>query len=632
MNRLAKESSPYLKQHAENPIDWYPWGEEAFTAAKEQNKPIFLSIGYSTCHWCHRMAEDCFEDLEVAELLNRDFISIKVDREERPDIDQIYMNVCQMLTGAGGWPLSIFMTAEQLPFHAGMYFPKYSRGKQAGMLDTLNYMTKVFNEQPERILQIGEGIRNGLVAQNTLPQVERSDQLVHAAKNTLTQHFDGIYGGFGQAPKFPNIPQLSFLLRYYKAHNDEQSLYLVEKTVTQIYRGGIYDHIGGGICRYSTDQQWKVPHFEKMLYDQGQFLIILAELFQITKRPLYEKIIRNSIQFLDEEMLAHSGMYISAIDADSEGVEGDYYLWTLDAIEESKRQDFGLTDTPHLEGKYVIHLIENEQYEQFMNQYDQEIQTLKAIRDLRPALHKDEKQITSWNALCITAFCKAGAALEDESLIAKGEDLMKQLLQNANKNGKIMMTSEKKSEAFLDDYSFVIQALNELFLTTQNDYYLQQSVFWANYVMEHFTSESGGFSYASNQHEQLILNPKPVLDGVMPTGNSVVAVEFFKLARMIEERKFEEIAIEQLAVFSKDSMTYPSSTLTLLQLDLILAADYNDFKMTGQSDLIVQKLRSQFRPFDTWKTTAQNNFSFQQCKKDHCSTLRFSPSEVLDML
>ncbi|VEI07400.1 thioredoxin domain-containing protein [Kurthia zopfii] len=632
MNRLAKESSPYLQQHAENPIDWYPWGEEAFAAAKEQNKPIFLSIGYSTCHWCHRMAEDCFEDEEVAALLNQDFISIKVDREERPDIDQIYMNVCQMLTGAGGWPLSIFMTADQLPFHAGMYFPKYSQGKQPGMLDTLNYMTKVFKEQPDRILQIGEGIRNGLVAQNTLPQVERNESIVHAAQHTLAQHFDGIYGGFGQAPKFPNIPQLSFLLRYYAAHDDEQSLYLVEKTVTQIYRGGIYDHIGGGICRYSTDQQWKVPHFEKMLYDQAQFLMILAELYQITKKPLYKNIMLQIIRFLDEEMLGQPGMYYSAIDADSDGVEGDYYLWPLDAVEESCRQDFGLTEGPHLEGKYVIHLIENEQFEQFMNQYEKEIQALKTIRDSRPALHKDEKCITSWNALCITAFCKVGAALEDESLIAKAEELMKQMLQQSIANGKIMMTDAQKEEAFLDDYSLVIQALNELYLATQKEYYLQQSIDWSNYVIEHFTSESGGFSFVSDQHEKLIINPKPVLDGVMPTGNSVLAVEFFKLARLSENFYFEKIANQQLAVFSKDSMTYPSSTLTLLQLDLMLKADYNDFKMAGQSDEVIRKLGSQFRPFDTWKTTVAPTFSFQQCKKDHCSTLRFSTDEVLDML
>lgn len=618
-NKLIHETSPYLLQHAHNPVNWYPWGEEAFALARETNKPIFVSIGYSTCHWCHRMAHDCFEDLDVATILNEDFISVKVDREERPDIDQIYMNVCQMLTGSGGWPLHVFLTPDQLPFYAGTYFPKYSAGKQAGMLDILPYLTKVYKEQRERVSQIGESIRQGLVEQSTTVRVEREPTIVDHAYDVLLKNFDPINGGFGGAPKFPNVSQLQFLLKYGKLRKNEQAYYLVEKTLDQLYRGGIYDHIGGGFARYSVDEKWLVPHFEKMLYDQAQLVMIYAEAYQVTEKPLYKQIIEETFAFLVREMRSKSGNYSSAIDADSEGREGAYYLWSKEDIPPEFGEVYGVKGESHLDGQFVLNLIGNEAYETVGNHFVNERKQLLNTREKRIYPHVDTKQLTGWNALLVVAFAKAGAAIQSEKMLKEAQNLMQVLEDEHMIEGRLKMTAQSTTHAYLDDYAYTLWAYNELYEATQQIAYIKKATQLAAYIIEYFHDAKGGFTGSSSEHEKLIVNQKTAIDGAMPPGNSVLAVEMYRLARLEGNEKLETVAYQQLDVFSKDIMTYPTSSLFLLQLELFELANGYDYKFTGDSQELVSVMQKQYRPFDLWKTTTtENTFSMEVCQKYSC--------------
>lgn len=631
-NQLINETSPYLLQHANNPVDWYPWGEEAFQLAKEQNKPVFVSIGYSTCHWCHRMAHDCFEDVEVATVLNRDFISIKVDREERPDIDQIYMNVCQMLTGTGGWPLNVFLTADQLPFYAGTYFPKFSRGKQPGMLDILAHIKNVYTDQPDRIQQIGKGLQQGLVEQSTIVQVERTSGLPDQAYKTLLSYFDDVNGGFGESPKFPNIAQLQFLLKYGELNRESEAHRLVEKTLDHLYKGGIYDHLGGGIARYSTDNKWLVPHFEKMLYDQAQLLIIYAEGYQLFKKPLYKVIIQETVQFLQREMKGENGSYYSAIDADSEGREGAYYLWNMEDVPTNLANQYGINGQTHLDGQYIFNLIDNDRFETVGEQYKAAREQLLELRQQRIYPHVDRKQLTGWNALLVVGLTKAGAAIQSEELIQYAVDLMIVLEEQHQSNGQLKMTSKSDAPAFLDDHSYMVWAYNELYEATQNPEYLTKSQQVTSYIIAHFTDGKGGFTASSEFHERLIVNQKSALDGALPPGNSILAVELYRLSRLVEDTELEASAFDQLNVFSKDLMMYPTSSLSLLQLELIQVANGKDIKLFGQAATLIQELQQQYRPFDLWTTKKAEQFSMQLCQQTSCLATINDPLEALKII
>lgn len=631
-NKLIDETSPYLLQHAHNPVNWYPWGEEAFVLAKEQNKPIFVSIGYSTCHWCHRMAHDCFEDAEVAALLNRDFISVKVDREERPDIDQIYMNVCQMLTGTGGWPLNVFVTPEQLPFYAGTYFPKYSRGKQPGMLDILTHIKDVYTNQADRVQHIGEGLKRGLVEQSLTVQVERSADLPNKAFKTLLHHFDGVNGGFGGAPKFPNIAQLQYLLKYGELNKKSEAHQLVEKTLDHLYKGGIYDHLGGGIARYATDKKWLVPHFEKMLYDQAQLLIIYAEGYQLFKKPIYKTIIEETVRFLQREMKGDNGSYYSAVDADSEGREGAYYLWDLEDVPSGLAEQYGIYGSPHLDGQYIFNLVDNDAFETVGERFKLAREELLELREKRIYPHVDQKQLTGWNALLVVGLAKASSAIQSEEVKQKAEELIQALENHHQKDGRLMMTSKSEAPAFLDDYSYMIWAYNELYEATQNQIYLAKSQQITAYVMVNFKDDNGGFTASSAFHEQLIVNQKSAIDGALPPGNSILAVELYRLSRLVDDAELETTAFNQLDVFSKDLMMYPTSTLSLLQLELFQLANGKDLKMFGDTLLLVEKLQQQFRPFDLWTTKKAEHFSLQICQQTSCLATITDLNNALDII
>ncbi|MBQ0138015.1 MAG: thioredoxin domain-containing protein [Kurthia sp.] len=617
-NQLIHETSPYLLQHAHNPVNWYPWGDEAFQLATQQNKPIFVSIGYSTCHWCHRMAHDCFEDAEVAAILNRDFISVKVDREERPDIDQIYMNVCQMLTGAGGWPLHVFLTPQQLPFYAATYIPKYSSDKQAGMLDILSYLKDVYDNQPDRVQQIGRGLQQGLISQSTATIVQRTEGIIDQAFSMLDQQFDWQYGGFGGAPKFPNVPQLQFLLKYGELREEEHAFHLVEKTLDQLYKGGIYDHIGGGFARYSTDSRWLVPHFEKMLYDQALLLMAYAEGYQKLKKPIYKHVIEDMFQFLLREMKGVNGSYYSAIDADSEGREGAYYLWDVADVPPQLAKAYGVFGTPHLDGQYVLNLINHPSFEQAAQENQQQREQLLQLRQTRSYPHVDKKQLTGWNALLVAAFAKAGAAIQNDAIIQEAVQLMSIMEKEHMLDYRLKMTLDSKAHAYLDDYSYMLWAYNELHRTTQDTAYLEKAKCLTKYINQHFLHEKGGFTTSSTMHEQLIVNQKPILDAALPAGNAVLALEFYRLSRMTHDVQLEKLALDQLEVFSYDVMNYPTAALTLLQLEVELQADGKEYEFSGQAQHLVQILQQQYRPFDNWSTKIAEQFSLQICQRYSC--------------
>lgn len=619
-NQLVHETSPYLLQHAYNPVNWYPWGDEAFQLATQQNKPVFVSIGYSTCHWCHRMAHDCFEDEEIAAILNRDFISVKVDREERPDIDQLYMNVCQMLTGAGGWPLHVFLTPQQLPFYAATYIPKYSSEKQAGMLDILSYLKDVYDNQQPRVQQIGRGLQQGLVAQSEAIKVQRTDGIIDEAFTRLDQNFDWTYGGFGGAPKFPNVPQLQFLLKYGELRQEDHAFHLVEKTLDQLYKGGIYDHVGGGFARYSTDSRWLVPHFEKMLYDQALLLMIYAEGYQKLKKPMYKHVIKDIFQFLLREMKGANGSYYSAIDADSEGREGAYYLWDASEVPKSLAQAYGVFGQPHLDGQYVLNLIHHPSFEQAAQENQQQREQLLQLRQRRVYPHVDKKQLTGWNALLVAALAKAGAAIEDEAIIQEAVNLMESLEKDHLIDGRLKMTAASEANAYLDDYSYMLWAYNELYRTTQNNSYTEKAINVTNDTIKYFLHENGGFTTSSTLHEPLIVNQKPVLDAALPSGNGILALEMYHLSRLTHDEQLEKLAINQLEVFSHDVMNYPTSALTLLQLEVELQAKGKDYEFFGSSFELVQLLYTQYRPFDTWSTKKSEKFSLQICQQFSCLT------------
>ncbi|HSP88797.1 MAG TPA: thioredoxin domain-containing protein, partial [Ignavibacteriaceae bacterium] len=431
-NRLIKEKSPYLLQHAYNPVDWFPWNNEAFNKAKETDKPVFLSIGYSTCHWCHVMEKESFEDEEIAELMNDAFVSIKVDREERPDIEAIYMSVCQMLTGSGGWPMTIVMTPEKKPFFAGTYFPKESRFGRPGIKELIPRLKELWQTKRNEIINSSEEISSAVISSSSFKEgIPLKENIFHIAFKEFEERFDDEFGGFGNAPKFPTPHNLMFLLRYWKRYNNSSALEMVEKTLTHMRMGGIYDHIGFGFSRYSTDQEWLVPHFEKMLYDQALLVLTYIEAYQVTKNDFYKDSAEEILTYVIRDMTSSEGGFYSAEDADSEGEEGKYYLWTTDEIKQILKDDTNLflkyfnikeegnwidsvhgiksnTNITHLKKSVKDFSAETELSEkEFKEKLETARQKLFAERGKRIHPYKDDKILTDWNGLMISAFAKA---------------------------------------------------------------------------------------------------------------------------------------------------------------------------------------------------------------------------------
>ena len=581
-NRLKDETSPYLLQHAENPVNWYPWCKEAFEKAKIEDKPVFLSIGYSTCHWCHVMAHESFEDKEIAEILNKNFVSIKVDKEERPDIDSIYMGVCQALTGSGGWPTSIFMTFDQKPFFAGTYFPKEAHYGMIGFKELLNTIIKNWNENRENIIKSSAEITDYLKNNADIPP-EDYEILIEKAKNQFKHSFDSVYGGFGNAPKFPTPHNLLFLMRLYQNTKDKDLLYMSEKTLTQMYKGGIYDHIGYGFSRYSTDKYFLVPHFEKMLYDNALLIIAYIKLYSITENDLYKEIAKNTADYVLRELSDEFGGFYCAQDADSEGVEGKYYVFSyneiINVLGEEKGKDFntyfGITKEGNFEGENIPNLLFNSKLNK---NFKEEIQKLYDYRLSRTSLHKDKKILTSWNSLMIAALAFLYKYTGAEKYIDRALKAVSFIEENMY-NGKYLYAgfSQKASKGFLDDYAFYIYALICLYDCVVDKKFIEKAIALTEKVYEEFYDEKDfGFYLYGKSGEQLILKPKETYDGAIPSGNSVMAYNLVRLYQITKDENIKlkaENQLEFISRYAKESPMNYSFYLYALLNDIYPMAD-----------------------------------------------------------
>lgn len=583
-NHLKDQTSPYLLQHADNPVDWYPWCEEAFLRAKEEDKPIFLSIGYSTCHWCHVMARESFEDEEIAEILNLYFIAIKVDREERPDIDNIYMTVCQAFTGSGGWPTTIFLTPEQKPFFAGTYFPKTSSYGRLGLKELLLQVHERWKSNRQRLLTSAEEItdilqkdalkKRHLIANESATDAGPGYRQIEQAVAIFKESFDEKFGGFGAAPKFPTPHNLLFLMRYYEKSGDRDALKMVEKTLLQMYRGGIFDHIGGGFCRYSTDAYFLVPHFEKMLYDNALLLSVYCKAFQLTKKDVFLDVAQKTALFVLREMTSPEGAFYSAKDADSEGEEGKYYLFEpseiVRVLGEKAGQEFNryydITEKGNFEGKSIPNLLHHAEKPEDKEAMEGQLRMEKfradvyEYRSYRYALHLDNKILTSWNSLMIAALCHlyrvSGKHIYLQTAIQAWKFISTYLCRDdmlyvSCRNG------QRSGEGFLDDYAFCIYALLALYEATLDLSFLQRAeIFCRKAVSDFYDEENGGFFLYGKNHEQLVLRPKETYDGAVFSGNSAMAYNLVRLSLLIGDAQLQQLAKRQLSFMGAEAGGY----------------------------------------------------------------------------
>ncbi len=565
-NRLANETSPYLLQHKDNPVDWYPWSDEAFERAEREDKPIFLSIGYSACHWCHVLAHESFEDEEIAELLNKYFISIKVDKEERPDIGSVYMAVCQAFTGGGGWPTSIFMTADQRPFFAGTYFPKTARGGMIGFRELLLVIHEKWASDREMLLRDSDEIIKHLNRSEVMSNTADID-LTHLAISQYERIYDEKHGGFGRAPKFPTPHNLLFLLDYYERYKNASCLHMAEHTLTQMYRGGIFDHIGFGFCRYSTDKKFLVPHFEKMLYDNALLILAYCKAYTVTKKEIYLDVAEKTAGYILREMTSHEGGFYSSQDADSEGEEGRYYLFTPSEItnvlggEDGARfsRHFDITGEGNFEGMNIPNLLKSDPHDKTLQAF---ISPLYDYRKKRHTLHRDEKILTSWNSLMIAAMCELYLVSQNGIYLsaAKNADSFIQKYLCDGDTLHVSFHREKRGvRGFLDDYAAYIFAQLWLYRATLENNYLSVAKRFCDKVVADFGDNTGGFYLYSKEHEELILRPKETYDGAIPSGNSLMAYNLVRLCFLSDEERYKRAAQCQLDFFGTSALQYPTN-------------------------------------------------------------------------
>jgi uncharacterized protein YyaL (SSP411 family) len=631
-NQLINEKSPYLLQHADNPVDWYPWSEEAFDKAKNENKPIFLSIGYSTCHWCHVMAHESFEDPDVAKLMNEAFVNIKVDREERPDIDKVYMEVCQMMTGSGGWPLTIIMTPEKEPFFAATYIPKDNRFGRLGLLGLVPEIVKLWSSEKQRIVETIDRVKSALtsITKTQTPSTLDSDTITLAITQ-LSQRFDEKAGGFGRAPKFPSPHNLLLLLRHWNRTKDEWSLFMVEKTLKEMRKGGIFDHLGFGFHRYSTDAHWLLPHFEKMLYDQAMLLMAYTEAYQITRNPLYAQVADEIFTYIKRDLMSPEGGFYSAEDADSEGEEGKFYIWSMDEIKETLNPDeadvfftvynirsngnFQDEATGKFTGMNILHIIQdhdsiakklNISLDALTELLESSRQKLFKKREERIRPLRDEKVLTDWNGLMIAALAKAARVMDKEKYIViakKAADfIFDRIVTKENKLLHVYKDEESKIPAFLDDYAFLIWGLIELFESTFQPDYLSKAKELTLIMLDQFWDEKDkGFFFTGNESEELLVRQKQAYDGAIPSGNSVAILNLVLLARLLGQAELEQRAIETLEAFSNDIVhSYIGYGMMLIGLDFLQGPSY-EVVIAGNPDnddtkKMLQTLKSHYLP------------------------------------
>jgi len=624
-NRLQNEKSPYLLQHACNPVDWYPWGEEAFEKARKEDKPVFLSIGYSTCHWCHVMERESFENKEIATLLNETFVNVKVDREERPDIDAVYMKICQMLTQSGGWPLTIMMTPDKQPFFAATYIPQKRKYNMLGLAEIIPQVQELWRDQKAEVMTAASEITQALQQRMKTKEADVGEEVLHRAYRSLSMSYDKIYGGFEKAPKFPSPHNFFFLLRYWKRTGDAEALTMVEHTISEMRRGGIYDHIGFGFHRYSTDEKWIVPHFEKMLYDQAMMAMAVIELFQATGKQEYKTIAREIFDYVMRDLTDEKGGFYCAEDADSEGVEGKFYLWTEKEIRNVLSNDeadmflsmyqhqddlsvHGMQEIP--KGHFIAHLQTATSGEtglvELLSKTEGIRQKLFAVREKRLHPHKDDKILTDWNGLMIAALAR-GAQVFDEPVYlqaaVRAAAFMMEFLQN--KEGRLLhrfRDGQAAVAANADDYAFMIWALLELYEATFETRYLLKALEYQSHLTAYFRDEKdGGFYFTPVDAEQLLTRPKELYDGAIPSGNSVAFLNALRLSRITGDVEMDERSHEIYRAFGEQVEAAPTMfTQFLCGLDFAIGPS-NEVVITGTMEhpdtkAMITTLRKSFVP------------------------------------
>jgi len=668
-NNLIHETSPYLLQHAENPVNWYGWNDEALQKAKDENKPIFLSVGYSACHWCHVMAHESFENNDVAEFMNENFVNIKVDREERPDIDDIYQKACQITTGQGGWPLSVFLTPDQKPFYVGTYFPVLDSYGRPGFGSICRQLAQAWKEKPKDIEKSAESFIHALhkTEKITVPTKLEQTLLDEAAMN-LFQLGDPTYGGFGSAPKFPNAANISFLFRYAKMANLPKFNEFALKTLNKMAKGGIFDQIGGGFHRYSTDTKWLVPHFEKMLYDNALMPVNYCEAYQITKDPFYLDVLQKTLDFVLREMTSSEGGFYSAYDADSEGVEGKFYVWTKQEIKEILGSDadifclyFDVTDGGNWEGNSILcnnlnpstvafnFGISEQKVHEIINSCSTKLLEVRSKR-ISPGL--DNKVLVSWNSLMITAFAKGYRVTNDGRYLDAAKNCISFIEKNLFVDDNLLRTYKNgtaKINGYLEDYSYFVNALLDVFEIEPNSKYLKLALKLGHHLIDHFwDSENNSFFMTSDDHEKLIIRPKSNYDLSLPSGNSVSSFVMLRLYHLSQEQHFLDIAMKimesqaQIAAENPFGFGYLLNTLSLylekpIEITVInsenselcksLFTNYlpNSFMVTIQNSDQLKNL-SEY-PFFTGKSFEDKTSVFI-CKNFTCSLALHTLDEV----
>ncbi len=601
-NNLIKEKSPYLLQHAYNPVDWHAWNEEAFEKAKNEDKPIFLSIGYSTCHWCHVMEKESFEDKEVAALMNENFVSIKVDREERPDIDAVYMAVCQVLTGSGGWPLTILMTPDKKPFFAGTYFPKESKHGRTGLKDLLPKIESYWKTQRQDVLVSASQITDAMQRTNDSRfGKDFTDSIMDLAFRQYNERFDHQFGGFGTAPKFPTPHNLLFLLRYFHRTKNNDALEIVTKTLKGMRKGGMYDQVGFGFHRYSTDRKWLVPHFEKMLYDQAMLMLAFTEAYQVAGDELFKQTVYEIYEYVSSELTSTNGGFFSAEDADSDGEEGKFYLWRVEEINQILGAEAGLfidlfqikeegnflepfkgenhgDNIPHLLKTVGEYANENDlNVDQLNLKISQSLKKLFEEREKRIHPHKDDKILTDWNGLMIAALAKVGAVFGEEKFVHTAEVSIKFILDNLTVHGGLLLHRFRDGDAAisgnLDDYAFIIFALIELYDATFKVEYLKQAESFQKVLDKHFADDVyGGYFFTSDFAEELIVRQKEIYDGAIPSGNAVTMLNLLKLAKYTGKNEYENKALDLSRAFHEQVKATPMGhPFLMVALEFMLA-------------------------------------------------------------
>ncbi|HQY68267.1 MAG TPA: thioredoxin domain-containing protein [Pyrinomonadaceae bacterium] len=608
-NHLITETSPYLLQHAHNPVDWYPWGDEAFAKASAEDKPVLVSIGYSACHWCHVMEHESFEDEATAAIMNEHFVNIKVDMEERPDVDQIYMSFVQMTTGRGGWPMNVFITPDKRPFYGGTYFPPAPRYGMPSWRQILKGIADTYRNKREDLIESADRIVGELKKMSVVEAATGtlSTEMLDSAFTSFTQTFDAVNGGFGGAPKFPAAMSLEFLLQYYHRTGDDKALSIVTFTLEKMARGGIYDQLGGGFHRYAVDAIWLVPHFEKMLYDNAQLIRVYLHAYQLTGEEFFKRIATECLEYIKREMLDESGGFYSTQDADSEGVEGKFFVWEPEEIKQILGDDagaefcayFDVSKNGNFEGENILNV--KTLGTSPSDCVREGIHKLFAAREQRIKPFRDEKVLTAWNGLMLGAFADAAGVLGNKEYLQIARSNAEFIKRELSRDGRLLRTwkdGTAKLNGYIEDYANVADGLIELFqVSGEFEHLIEAQRLTDLMITEFWDADNGGFFFTSNDHEELVVRNKDFYDNATPSGNSVAADVLLKLAKLTGDAKYERFAITVLRLAASQIRRHPQGfgrSLSALEFHL---AETKEIVVVGETGNELERaILAKYRP------------------------------------